>query len=139
MTTNTRTNRVLLVDDIPSNIKILAMALKEDHKLQVTTSGADALKVARTSPQPDLILLDIMMPEMDGFEVCRRLKADPITENIPVIFVTALNEEADEEKGLNLGAIDYITKPYSVPLTRRRVQTHLELKHCREHMEAHSA
>ena len=136
MPSDTRKNRVLLVDDIPSNIKVLAMALKEDHKLQVTTSGEDALKVARTSPQPDLILLDIMMPGMDGFEVCRRLKADPVTENIPVIFVTALNEETDEEKGLNLGAIDYITKPYSIPLTKRRVQTHLELKNCHEHMAA---
>lgn len=136
MSPDTRKNRVLLVDDIPSNIKVLALALKEDHKLQVTTSGEDALKVARTSPQPDLILLDIMMPGMDGFEVCRRLKADPVTENIPVIFVTALNEEADEEKGLDLGAIDYITKPYSIPLTRRRVQTHLELKTCHEHMAA---
>jgi CheY-like chemotaxis protein len=136
MSPDTRKNRVLLVDDIPSNIKVLALALKEDHKLQVTTSGEDALKVARTSPQPDLILLDIMMPGMDGFEVCRRLKADPVTENIPVIFVTALNEEADEEKGLDLGAIDYITKPYSIPLTRRRVQTHLELKNCHERMAA---
>ncbi len=136
MTTNIRKNRVLLVDDIPSNIKVLAMALKEDHKLQVTTCGEDALKVAQTSPQPDLILLDIMMPGMDGFEVCRRLKADPTTEKIPVIFVTALKEDADEEKGLDLGAIDYITKPYSVPLTKRRVQTHLELKNCCEQMSA---
>ncbi len=138
MTTDTRKNRVLLVDDIPGNIKVLAMALKEDHKLQVTTSGEDALKVARSLPQPDLILLDIMMPGMDGFEVCRRLKADPSTRKIPIIFVTALTEDADEEKGLNLGAIDYITKPYSIPLTKRRVQTHLELKHCREHMAAHA-
>lgn len=136
MPTDPRKNRVLLVDDVPGNIKVLAMALKDDHKLQVTTTGEDALKVARTSPQPDLILLDIMMPGMDGFEVCRRLKADPLTEEIPVIFVTALNEDADEEKGLNLGAIDYITKPYSVPLTKRRVQTHLDLKNCREKMAA---
>ncbi len=127
-----------VVDDIPGNIKVLAMALKEDHRLQVTTSGEDALKVARTSPQPDLILLDIMMPGMDGFEVCRRLKADPSTQEIPIIFVTALNEDADEEKGLNLGAIDYITKPYSVPLTKRRVQTHLDLKNCRELMASYA-
>ena len=124
----------LIITDMPGNIKVLAMALKEDHKLQVTTSGEDALKVAQTLPQPDLILLDIMMPGMDGFEVCRRLKADPCTAQIPVIFVTALDDEAHEEKGLNLGAIDYITKPYSIPLTKRRVQTHLELKIYRERM-----
>lgn len=119
---------ILIVDDQTSNIKLLAAILGDDYRIRIATSGADALKIAESEPQPDLILLDIVMPEMDGYEVCRRLKDNPATQNIPVIFITALSSEADEERGLNLGAIDYIAKPLSAPIVRARVRNHAILK-----------
>ncbi|MFD1382704.1 two-component system response regulator [Rhodanobacter aciditrophus] len=118
---------VLLVDDTPDNIDVLAASLDNEYTLKVAVRGERALIVARSTPKPDLILLDVMMPDMDGYEVCRRLKADPTTANIPVIFVTAKHDIRDEEKGFELGAVDYIIKPISPPLVKARVRTHLAL------------
>jgi putative two-component system response regulator len=125
--------RVLIVDDTPENIEILGYLLKH-YKRIIAVNGQQALKKARQKPPPDLILLDIMMPEMDGFEVCRRLKSDPLTESIPVIFVTALGETPDETKGLELGAVDYITKPFKPAVIKARVATHMALQHARHEM-----
>ncbi|WP_205749255.1 response regulator [Desulfopila sp. IMCC35008] len=127
-------NRILVVDDTPSNIKILNNLLCKDYRVSIATNGAEALEVAH-SQLPDLILLDIMMPEMDGYEVCRRLKKDTTTNNIPIIFVTAKSELGDEQKGLQLGAVDYITKPFSPPITLARIRNHLDLKQVRDNLE----
>ncbi|WP_295399848.1 diguanylate cyclase [uncultured Thiocystis sp.] len=124
MTPNETIPVVLIVDDVPTNIKLLARALRHDYRVKVASCGEDALQGARLEPRPDLILLDVMMPEMDGYEVCRRLKSDPVTEFIPVMFVTARDTEEDEELGFNLGCVDYITKPFSVPIVKARVRTH---------------
>ncbi len=118
---------ILIIDDTPVNIRILSELLVDDYEILFSTSGTDGLQRAHIE-RPDLILLDIMMPGMDGYEVCRRLKADPALETIPVIFVTALGQEADEAKGLQIGAIDYITKPISPPIVKARVKNHLKLK-----------
>ena len=119
---------VLVVDDEPANIDLLSGILAPFYEIKVAPSGKVALKIVQKFT-PDLILLDVMMPEMDGFEVCRRLKADGRLSNIPVIFVTALIQGADEEKGFAVGAIDYITKPVSPSITLARVKTHLSLAH----------
>ncbi len=126
---------VLAIDDMPANLKLLGEILKPEYRFLVATSGAQGLELA-SSKQPDLILLDVMMPEMDGYEVCRRLKANPLTQSIPVIFITALKEETDEEKGLEIGAIDYITKPFSPSIVRIRVRNHLELKRYHDLLES---
>ncbi|MBW1942374.1 MAG: SpoIIE family protein phosphatase [Deltaproteobacteria bacterium] len=119
---------ILLVDDNPINLQVLFETFKESgYKLIAAKDGEKALAMAE-SAHPDLILLDIMMPGMDGYEVCRHLKADEGTSNIPIIFVTAMGEAADETKGLELGAVDYITKPFSPPIVQARVRTHLALK-----------
>ena len=120
--------RVLVVDDTPENIHILMGILEDKYDVLVAISGEKALKIAASKPSPDLILLDIMMPDMDGYEVCTKLKADQKTANIPVIFVTALTSDEDEAKGLELGAVDYITKPFNPALVRMRVENHLKLK-----------
>ncbi len=119
---------ILVVDDAPVNVKILTAALRQDYIIKVAVNGSDALASAKSEPHPDLILLDVMMPEMDGYEVLRLLKENPATSRIPVIFVTAKASAIDEEAGLNLGAIDYITKPISIPITRARVRNHVALK-----------
>lgn len=127
--------KILIVDDTVANLQVLRETLENSgYKLFSAKSGPSALAVA-VRAQPDLILLDILMPDMDGYEVCRRLKADRATEHIPVIFLTALDDAADEAKGLALGAVDYITKPIHPELVRARVQAHLELKHHRDHLE----
>ncbi len=126
---------ILIVDDMPANIKVLGELLKADYKIRLATSGKKALKIACSSNAPDLILLDIIMPEMDGYEVCKRLKADNTTKSIPVIFITAMDQEKDETKGLSLGAVDYITKPFSLPIVKARIKTHIELKHHRDLLE----
>lgn len=126
--------KILIVDDQAENVQILVQALKEHHQLVAARSGEKALALARREPRPDLILLDVMMPEMDGYEVCAELKADPETAEIPVIFITGLTEAADEAKGLDLGAVDYITKPVNPDLVRARVRNHLELKRSRDFM-----
>ncbi|EFL51092.1 response regulator receiver modulated diguanylate cyclase [Solidesulfovibrio fructosivorans JJ]] len=118
---------VLVVDDAPSNLAILTETLRSEFDVRIATSGFEALHLVCDAP-PDLILLDILMPEMDGYEVCRRLKADFSTRNIPVIFLTAKNEVSDETTGLALGAVDYITKPITVPIVQARVRAHVELK-----------
>jgi len=131
--------RILIVDDTPSNILMLGVELKQRYDVIIATNGQKALQRAFTEPRPDLILLDIMMPDMDGYEVCRRLKDDPRTKDIPVIFITAKNAEDDETLGLELGAVDYITKPFSLAIVRARVRTHLELKRKSDMLEALSS
>ena len=118
---------ILLVDDTPSNLSLLGNILCDDYRIQLANSGAKALALVAAAP-PDLILLDVMMPDMDGYEVCRRLKASPDTCDIPVLFVTAKHQIEDEELGLTLGAMDYIHKPISPPVIRARVRNHIALK-----------
>jgi putative two-component system response regulator len=119
---------ILIVDDTPENITVLSALLKDQYRTKVATSGFKAIDIASASPQPDLILLDIMMPEMDGYKTCRRLKQAAATADIPVIFLTARSQVEDEELGLKVGAVDYITKPISPPVVLARVRTHLALK-----------
>lgn len=119
---------ILVVDDTPDNIDLLRAVLEDDYRTKIAVNGERALKIAAGGDQPDLILLDIMMPGMSGYDVCRALKADPATANIPVIFVTAMSEVADEQLGLALGAVDYITKPISAPLVLARIKTQLGMK-----------
>ena len=127
--------QILLVDDNTANLQILYETLDgQGYKLLVAKNGQSALAIAEKAI-PSLILLDIMMPEMDGYEVCKRLKARKKTRQIPVIFVTALTDAGDEAKGLALGAVDYITKPINPELVRARVRNHLELKRYRDHLE----
>ena len=118
---------VLIVDDTPDNVQLLSEVLGAGYRTKAATNGNRALKIAFSDDPPDLILLDIMMPDMDGFEVCRRLKENPATRRVPVIFVTAMNEMVDEQKGFAVGAVDYITKPISPPIVLARVRTHLTL------------
>ena len=119
---------LLLVDDVPENLELLTDCLGDDYRLMVATSGQRALELARRARKPDLVLLDIQMPGMDGYEVLSSLQADPTTAAIPVIFVTALSDSLREEKGLALGAVDYVTKPINAPILRARVSAHLALK-----------
>jgi putative two-component system response regulator len=119
---------VLVVDDTPDNLSLMSGLLKDDYKVKVANNGEKALKIAQSDSPPDLILLDIMMPGMDGYEVCQHLKSDPATRDIPVIFLTAKAEVDDEKKGLELGAVDYITKPISPPIVMARVKNHLVIK-----------
>jgi putative two-component system response regulator len=119
---------VLVVDDTPDNLAFMSALLGEHYRVKVASSGARALKAAQAAPVPDLILLDIMMPDMDGYEVCGQLKANDATRDIPVIFLTARADTEDERKGFALGAVDYVTKPVSPPIVLARVQTHLALK-----------
>ena len=123
--------RLLLVDDEPTNLHVLRQILNDDYRLQFATDGAKALQLA-AQQKPDLILLDIMMPELSGYDVCRQLKANPQTQHIPVIFVSALSEVGDEAQGFEAGGVDYITKPVRAPLVRARVRTHLSLVHANE-------
>jgi putative two-component system response regulator len=125
---------VLVVDDTEANVDILVEALGETYEVSVAMDGPSALEAVMEAP-PDLILLDIMMPEMDGYEVCRRLKADRTTAGIPVIFLTALTEIENKTRGFTLGAVDYITKPFEVLEVQSRVGTHLSLKLAREEQE----
>lgn len=118
---------ILVVDDTSENIDVLNGVLRSEYKVKAALNGERALKVANGDSKPDMMLLDIMMPEMDGYEVCRQLKANPATAKIPIIFVTAKNREDDEKKGLELGAVDYITKPISPSIVLARVRTHLAL------------
>ena len=128
--------RLLIVDDTPENIRILMSLLRSLCDVVAATNGTKALELARNQPQPDLILLDVMMPGLSGYDVCAELKRDPLTRNIPVIFVTGLSEVGEEEKGLRLGAVDYISKPFHPDLVKARVLNHLELKRHRDDLEA---
>ena len=125
---------LLLVDDAPANIQVANAILKDDYRVRVATSGAKALELVKAKPAPDLILLDVEMPEMDGYEVCRRLKTDPETREIPVIFLTGKTEAEDETRGFSVGAVDYIHKPFSPSVVKARVQTHLALRETREQL-----
>jgi CheY-like chemotaxis protein len=116
---------VLIVDDVPTNLAVATGALKELFRTKVATNGAKALKIASGAEKPDLVLLDVMMPDMDGYEVCRRLKANPDTAGIPIVFITAKTSEDDRAKGIEAGAIDYIHKPFEAPVLIERVQAHL--------------
>jgi putative two-component system response regulator len=129
-------NTVLLVDDIPANIKILAGSLRENYHLIVATSGLDAIKAA-IEKKPDLILLDVMMPGMDGYEVCKRLKSQSETSDIPIIFVTAMDDEKDEARGFLLGAVDYIIQPVHPLIVKARVQTHIALRMVQQELQGH--
>lgn len=135
MSDSGRKNMVLVVDDSPENIDLLGNVLKQDYEIKVALSGEKALKLAGSEKPPDIILLDIMMPGMDGYEVCRRLKSDAKTQDIPVIFVTSMSEVEDETKGLEVGAVDYITKPIRSPIVQARVKSHIELKEAREYLK----
>ena len=126
--------RLLLVDDQPLNNTIIGEALKEDYQLSAATSGEEALRVIEVNP-PDMVLLDVLMPEMDGFEVCRKLKSDPVTAHIPIIFVTSMDDTVNEEYGLKVGAVDYITKPINPAIVRARVKLHVRLERYRGFLE----
>lgn len=134
-TSNELKATVLIVDDNSDNLDVLSGVLRPFYKVKAAINGELALKVAGAKNKPDIILLDIMMPGMDGYEVCRRLKSDPSTANIPVIFVTAKSETKDEQTGFELGAVDYITKPISVPIVLARVSTQLALYNQQRELE----
>jgi len=129
---------ILIVDDMPANIEVLDNVLADDYEILFATTGADAVEIA-TDQLPDIILLDVVMPDMDGYEVCARLKANPQTRDIPIIFITAMNQEEEESRGLNAGGIDYITKPIRPSIVRARVRNHLELKQYRDYLKELSA
>ena len=113
---------ILVVDDTPDNLTLVSNLLKGDYRVRVAISGEKALKIALSENPPDLILLDVMMPVMDGYEVCEQLRSNALTAHIPIIFLTAKSEVEDERKGLSLGASDYITKPISPPILEARVE-----------------
>ncbi len=125
---------ILMVDDTPQNLTILGELLRPTYRVRAANSGERALRAAHSDPRPDLILLDVMMSGMDGHEVMRRLRQDPLTCDIPVIFITALSSAEDESLGLELGAVDYITKPFNGNLVLARVRTHLELQYARHRL-----
>jgi sigma-B regulation protein RsbU (phosphoserine phosphatase) len=125
---------VLLVDDTPANIQIVQAILQDSYRIRVATNGIKALALANSEPVPDLILLDVMMPGMDGFEVCTRLKADPATREIPVMFLTGQTEIEDETRGFEVGGVDYIHKPFSRAVVKSRVHTHLVLRGIQEQL-----
>lgn len=129
---------ILIVDDTPDNIMLLSRLLKDKYNTKVATNGTLALQIAQATPGLDLILLDVMMPGLDGYETCRRLKANPATAGIPVIFLTAKNQTEDEALGLALGAVDYITKPVSPAILFARVATQLTLLDARRQLQAHN-
>ena len=133
---NADVKTVLLVDDEPANLQIVNSILKDTYKTRIATNGAKALELANQDPAPDLILLDVMMPEMDGYEVCSRLKSDDRTRDIPVIFLTGQTEIDDETRGFEVGAVDYIHKPFSPAVVQARVRTHLVLRGIRNQLES---
>jgi sigma-B regulation protein RsbU (phosphoserine phosphatase) len=134
MTDANQKKLVLVVDDAPSNIQVVQSILKDEYRIRVATNGEKALELARVQPPPDLVLLDVVMPGMDGYEVCRQLKAASETEAIPVIFLTGLTDTDDETRGLDVGAVDYIRKPFSPSIVRARVRTHLLLRDSQEQL-----
>lgn len=126
---------ILIVDDSPENLMVLSEILKPFYKVKVTTGGNKALNLIAGGDIPDLILLDIMMPDISGYDVCKKLKNDPMTRNIPIIFVTALSDYTNEEEGLHLGAVDYITKPINSSIVLARVNTHITLLRNKHNLE----
>ena len=139
MNTHSSAPIILAVDDTPANLTLLNDLLSDEYNVKVANNGARALKIAALEPAPDLILLDIMMPDMDGFEVCRQLQQNPQTCHIPIIFLTAMNDPEAERKGLVLGAVDFVTKPFNPPVLLARVKTHLALKAQTEFLRDKSA
>jgi putative two-component system response regulator len=129
---NQKKSTVLIVDDTPDNIALMSSLLKGTYRTKIAIDGEKALQIVSSGDPVDLILLDIMMPGIDGYEVCRRLKANPKSADIPVIFLTAKTDLEDEEKGFELGAVDFIIKPVSPPIVTARVKTHLQLKSARD-------
>ena len=129
--------QILIADDNPANLDVLSQLLR-DYDRRVARDGATALRLAKASP-PDLLLLDVMMPGLDGFEVCRRLRADPATAEILVIFITGLDDGRNETLGFEVGGVDYITKPFNAQVVRARVQTHVELKASRDALRTENA
>lgn len=127
---------IMVVDDTPYDIAFMESSLSDTYEISVATNGCDAIELARSSNQPDLILLDVMMPNMDGYEVCSQLKESQITRHIPIIFVTAKDDTANQANGFALGAVDYITKPISIPIVKARVATHLALADQNRALEA---
>ena len=119
---------VLVVDDTPANLSLMSSLLKDTYKVKVANSGARAMEIAQSDPPPDLILLDIMMPDLDGYEVCRRLKANESTKDIPIIFITAMGDVENESMGFALGAVDYISKPFNRTVVKARIRVHMQLK-----------
>jgi putative two-component system response regulator len=130
---------ILIVDDSPDSIVLLSSLLKSTYRVKVATSGDKALLIAEGDDPPDLVLLDIVMPAMDGYEVCRRLKLNPKTAEIPVIYLTAKSDDMDEEKGFELGAVDYVTKPPSPSIVMARIATHLHMKSVRDFLKDKNA
>jgi putative two-component system response regulator len=130
---------ILVVDDSPENLTVLGELLQSSYRVLAATSGRRALQLAVSEPRPDVILLDVMMPEMDGYEVLEKLAEDPRSRDIPVIFVTAMSSTQEEEWGLGLGAVDYITKPLKPAIVLARVRTHMELKHARDRLQNQNA
>lgn len=135
MTEQSRKQTVLVVDDEPGNIRVLLELLRPDYDMLVATNGETALQIALSDSPPDLVLLDVVMPGIDGDEVCKRLQADARTKTIPIIFITGKSSEQDVIKGFELGAVDYVTKPFSPVVVKARVQTHTELKKHRDVLE----
>ncbi len=122
---------ILIVDDSPANIAIINEVAKPFWRTRIATSGEKALKLAQMDPKPDLVLLDIVLPDMDGYDICQTLKANPETHDIPIVFLTAKREEQDEAMGFALGAVDYIAKPFSPPIVEARIRNHLMLREAR--------
>ena len=127
---------ILVVDDTPDNLVVITSLLKDIYRVKIATNGKKALQIAFSSEPPDIILLDIMMPEMDGYEVCRQLKSDSQTADIPIIFLTAKSDVEDEIKGFEMGAVDYITKPVSPPIVLARVRTQIRLKKITDYLKS---
>ena len=130
-----RKGRILIVDDTPTNIHMLVEILKNEYAIMVAKDGPTALRLASSDHPPDVILMDVVMPDMDGYEVCRLLKQNPKTRDIPLVFVSSQSEKGNEARGLSLGAIDYITKPFKPSLILTRIRNHLELKRHRDNLE----
>lgn len=129
---------VMVIDDEPFNLSLMDGVLNKDYTVKKVSSGSEALKLA-FADSPDLFLVDVMMPTMDGFEVCRQLKKNPATMHVPVIFITAKNEIKDEELGFSVGASDFIHKPISAPIVAARVRTHLKIKFMQDYLRSENA
>ncbi len=125
---NNKKATILIVDDMTTNIEILSDLLKDDYELKIAKNGKKAIEIVNSNNKIDLILLDVVMPEMDGYEVCKTLKNNNLTQNIPIVFVTGNDSPLDEEYGLNLGAVDYIKKPFHPSIVKIRVRNHIKLK-----------
>jgi len=135
LNTDTLMQTILIIDDEVTNISVLNELLQPHYNVLFAKDGKTGLKIASSSSRPDLILLDIIMPEMDGYQVIQMLKSDESMSKIPVIFITAKGQEEDEAKGFELGAVDYITKPFKPVVVKARIKSHLELKRHRDFVE----